>query len=145
MDGFVHEWIPGLSSVCVYLRVAERSGAGAPIGSCLLGLRTRECLQTSTVCPLSLLLPSSAKPARPSGHWHAEPPTQSDISLAPALQKDSVCTARLTLEHWQSFNLLRHPEKSIKHFLQGACNYVLSGPCNDSPLPLHGELSCSAA
>lgn len=96
MDGFVHEWIPGLSSV-YYLRVAERSGAGAQIRSCLLGLRTRECLQTSTVCPLSVLLPSSTKPAGPSGHWHAGPPVQSDISLAPALQKDSACTARLTL------------------------------------------------
>lgn len=81
-----------------YLRVAECWGAGTPIGSCLLGLRTRDCLQTSTVCrPLSLLLPSSAKPAGPSGHWHAGPPVPSDISLAPAPQKDNVCTARLTL------------------------------------------------
>lgn len=35
-----------------------------------------------------------------------------------------------------AFDAQETPHNSIRSSLQGACNYVLSGPCNDSPLPL---------
>lgn len=35
-----------------------------------------------------------------------------------------------------AFDAQETPCNSIRSSLQGACNYVLSGPCNDSPLPL---------
>lgn len=74
--------------------------------------------------------------------------------LTPAQSEDLSATSSLegqclyhlaTSEHWLPLNLKRYPEKSIKHFLQGACNSVLSGPCNDSPFPMHRELPCPPA